>query len=251
MVVVAVIGILAALILPVVGKVKHKAQATKCLNNLRQLQMGWGMYISDHGDTLPPNSDGWDAGKDADHPSWVAGNLRTEFEAGDKSDGTDETLLIGDQYAAFGSIGIYLRSAAVYRCPGDRSGRARTMSMNSYMNGTGLWQDSNYVTFVRFGEIRNPENTWVFIDEREDSINEGSFAVDMAAQYGIIDYPASYHNGSGTLSFADGHAERHSWREATTSPVLRRGYHLTGGRKFTSADDRDMMWLTERTTVLR
>ena len=248
MVAIAIIGILAALLLPVLGKAKSNAQATQCLSNLRQLQIGWTLFISDHEDTLPPNSDGWNAGKDADHPSWVAGNLRPEFLAGDKSDGTNESLLIGERYAPFGSIGIYVKNPGVYRCPGDRSGRVRSISMNSYMNGTGLWQNSNYVIFVRLSGIRKPDNTWVFIDEREDSINDGSFAVEMAAEYAIIDYPASYHNGSGALAFADGHAEHHRWLESTTCPPLHRGYPLPPGRKYTSPGDRDMNWLTERTT---
>ena len=117
------------------------------------------------------------------------------------------------------------------------------------MNGSGIWQQTNFVTFKRFSEIREPSKTWVFIDEREDSINDGYFAVDMTARYTIIDYPATYHNGSGTLSFADGHVESHRWMEATTSPRLRAGSHLPGGAKYSLPDDKDMEWLTQRTTV--
>jgi len=250
MVVVAIIGILAGLLLPALGKVKTKARATECLNNLRQLHLGWTMFASDHDDTLPPNNDTEDkAGKDAAHPSWVAGWLRTENEPGDKSDNTDTSLLVGQKYAEFGSIGVNVQNPNVYRCPGDRSGRVRTISMNAYMNGSGIWQNTNFITFKSFSEIRDPAKTWVFIDEREDSINDGYFAVDMTARYTIIDYPATYHNGSGTISFADGHVETHRWLEGTTSPPLRPGAHLPGGAKFTMKDDRDMEWLTQRTTI--
>jgi prepilin-type processing-associated H-X9-DG protein len=213
--------------------------------------MGWSMFISDHDDQLPPNGDREDAGRTADHPSWVAGTLRTENEGGDHSANFDTTLLVGSQYAEFGSIGGYVKNPDVYRCPGDRSGRARSMAMNCYLNGAGIWQNSNYITYKKFTEIRNPSATWVFIDERQDSINDGYFAVEMAARYAIIDYPASYHNGSGTLSFADGHAESHRWLEPTTMPPLLRGSHLPGGPKPTSPEDRDMQWLTVRTTVNR
>jgi prepilin-type N-terminal cleavage/methylation domain-containing protein/prepilin-type processing-associated H-X9-DG protein len=251
LVVMAVIGILAALLLPTLGKVKAKAQGTQCLSNLRQLHLGWTLYISEHDDALPPISDVPSAGQSAAHPSWVAGWLRTEYESGDKSDNTDTSLLVGEQYAEFGSIGSYVRNAGVYRCPGDKSRRVRSISMNAYMNGRGVWQSTNFVTFRRLGEIAAPEMTWVFIDEREDSINDGYFAVDMTARHTIIDYPATYHGGSGSLTFADGHAEHRRWVEPTTSPPLRAGYHLPGGPKFTSVNDRDMKWLTERTTVKR
>jgi prepilin-type N-terminal cleavage/methylation domain-containing protein/prepilin-type processing-associated H-X9-DG protein len=252
LVVIAIIGILAALLLPALGKVKNRAQATECLSNLRQLQMGWSLFIGDHEDALPPNNDvpGL-AGKDADHPSWVAGWLTSNDDPGSKADNTDTTLLVGEQYTAFGSIGGYVNSPGVYRCPGDKSGRVRSISMNAYMNSTSIWRDSNYLTFTRFAAIRKPSDTWVFIDEREDSINDGCFAVDMISEYAIIDYPATYHNGSGALSFADGHAEYRRWLEPTTSPALRRGQYQPAGRKPTSPDDRDMKWLTERTTVPR
>jgi prepilin-type N-terminal cleavage/methylation domain-containing protein/prepilin-type processing-associated H-X9-DG protein len=248
MVVIAIIAILASLLLPAISGAKSKAQATHCLNNLRQLHQGWAMYISEHDDHLPTNSDGDRAGKDADNPSWAAGWLRTANEVGDKSDGTDATLLTGPQYVQFGSIGGYVQNPDVYRCPGDKSGRARTMSMNSYMNGNGVWQSTNHMTFRKLAEIRNPSATWVVLDEREDSINDGYFAVEMTTRYSILDHPASYHNGAGNLSFADGHVETHRWLEATTSPPLRPGVHLSGVPIYTSIEDRDMKWLTEHTT---
>jgi prepilin-type N-terminal cleavage/methylation domain-containing protein/prepilin-type processing-associated H-X9-DG protein len=254
LVVIAVIGIIAALLLPALGKVKNKAHATACLSNLRQLQLAWSMYVSENEDNLPPLNGQPEAGKDADHPSWVAGWLSTDDDPGlphDKSDNTNTTLLVGEQYAQFGSIGVYAKNPNVYRCPGDKSGRVRSISMNCYMNGDSMRNDSNYVTFRKSAQIQNPSHTWVFIDEREDSINDGCFAVDVASRYAIIDFPASYHNGSGALSFADGHAEYHRWREATTCPPLEPGKRLRGFRQPTSWNDRDMKWLTERTTILR
>jgi len=249
LVVVAIIAVLASLLLPAVAKSKSKARATECLNNLRQLHLGWTMFAHDHDDGLPPNNDTDQAGKDAAHPSWAGGWLRTANEVGDKSDGTNSNLLVGSQYAELGSIGQYVQNPNVYRCPGDKSGRVRTMSMNAYMNGTGIWQDTNFITFRKLADIGNPSSLWVIIDEREDSINDGYFAVDMTTQYSIIDHPASYHDSSGNLTFADGHLESHRWREGTTTPLISPGNHLSGVPIFTSTTDQDLKWLTERTTV--
>jgi prepilin-type processing-associated H-X9-DG protein len=88
----------------------------------------------------------------------------------------------------------------------------------------------------------------VFIDEREDSINDGFFVVDVAAHYAINDYAASYHAGAGALAFADGHVEIHKWLEPTTQPPLIPGQRLPAGSKPTSPTDRDMAWLLPRTT---
>ncbi len=57
--VIAVIGILAALLLPVLSTAKQRAYQTSCLNNLRQLQTGWLLYAHEQNDSLPlnPNSE--------------------------------------------------------------------------------------------------------------------------------------------------------------------------------------------------
>lgn len=259
LVVVAILGLLAALLLPVLGQAKGKGKLAQCLSNARQLQTAWLAYEGDHG-ALPPNSDQPLAGRSAERPSWVAGWLRLDNETGDKSDSVDPTLLIGPPYAPFGSLGPYTQSAPLYKCALDRSTvrlggadhpRVRTFSMNAYMNGRGVWQDTNFLTYQHLEEIRQPTDSWVFMEEREDSINDGYFAVLMGTQYALLDTPANYHDHAAVLSFADGHVESHRWLEPTTTPPLRQGVHLSGVPVYTSAVDRDLKWLTERTTVPR
>ena len=52
MVVIAIIGILAALLLPALTAAKNRARRTTCLNNLKQIDFGVRMYADDHGDVL-------------------------------------------------------------------------------------------------------------------------------------------------------------------------------------------------------
>src|SRR6266567_6113858 len=56
LIVIAIIAILAALLLPALSHAKAKAQAIVCLNNLKQLQLGWIMYVEDNNDRLVPNN---------------------------------------------------------------------------------------------------------------------------------------------------------------------------------------------------
>jgi len=52
--VIAVIAVLAALLLPAIGRARATAQRTACMNNLRQINLGVRMYADDSSDAFPP-----------------------------------------------------------------------------------------------------------------------------------------------------------------------------------------------------
>jgi prepilin-type processing-associated H-X9-DG protein len=87
------------------------------------------------------------------------------------------------------------------------------------------------------------------VDERDDSIDDGEFAIDMVANQ-IPNVPASYHGGSGGVTFADGHAEIHRWR---TPEVLRSQQMGTQATKWefmpVAANNLDLQWLRTHATV--
>ncbi len=70
--VIAIIAILAAMLLPALASAKAKAQRTQCMNQMRQLGLGFPMFASDNSDMLPPA--GWADGAAASaHFSIVVG----------------------------------------------------------------------------------------------------------------------------------------------------------------------------------
>lgn len=255
LVVIAIIGILAALLLPALNRSKGAAQGTQCASNLRQLLQAWTMYSDESHGQLASNADGQDGL--GVFTNWVAGTMSRA------SDATNSHLLTDPGQSA---LAPYIPAAAIYKCPGDRSRFVRSMSMNCRLNPTRIngtpaftaGGNALYHTFRRFQEIAAPSKIFVFLDERSDTINDGFFGVDMSNTgtrdgngasnpYWIIDYPASYHNGAGAVSFADGHVEKHRWLEASTLVPL--GRAVPGSR--TSSTDRDIQWLQEHCTFLR
>src|SRR5215831_10782109 len=79
LVVIAIIAILAAMLLPALSRVKAKGQSISCLNNLKQLQTAWLMYVHEHNDFLPPNKTRWQGGTQQSQPgAWVVGNAQLD-----------------------------------------------------------------------------------------------------------------------------------------------------------------------------
>jgi prepilin-type N-terminal cleavage/methylation domain-containing protein/prepilin-type processing-associated H-X9-DG protein len=265
LVVIAIIAVLAGLLLPALSRAKAQARKIECLSNLRQLQFGWEMYAGDHLGNLAPNGHGPRSGGTPGRLSWVGGWL--DFSS--RSDNTETRWLMDPNYRYGARLAPYLLSAQVYRCPSDRSfivnegrreDRVRTVSINCYMNGlevlgvNAFWQSDAYRTFRKAGDINvtSPSFMFVFLDEREDSINDGYFASDLENKRGqqtLVDFPASYHHGAANFTFADGHAESRRWRDRQTTPPLVRGELLR--LNVATPDNPDAVWLQERTSVLR
>ena len=253
LVVIAIIAILAAMLLPALARAKAKAMGVQCMNNVRQLGVAWIMYAQDNEEKLAPNKQS-QAGTTGLTTTWVSGVL-------DMSNGPDNLdLSLIRQSLLF----PYCKSVSAFHCPGDRStsvyngvagDRVRTISMNCWLSEGRLSVSPGFRVYKKTGDLTvpGPTETWVFMDEREDSIDDGYFAVDMTGYPSAprtinwVNYPASYHGSAAGLSFADGHAEIKRWRDSRTMPPIAPGRRMA--LNVSSPNNEDLVWVQSHSSA--
>ena len=211
LVVIAIIAILAAILLPALSKAKERARTIQCISNHKQLILCWVMYAADNGGRLIPNIALGRPGYLSD--TWILGDM------------SNPTGATNENYIRNGKLFPYNTSVAIYHCPADRStvqigglslSRARSVSLSGQMGGdTALI--TGYPPNLKESSIRYPPpaKAFVFIDEREDSLDDGYFAIQTSPR-SWQNCPAFWHAVGDVLSFADAHAEHWRWLEPTT-----------------------------------
>jgi prepilin-type N-terminal cleavage/methylation domain-containing protein/prepilin-type processing-associated H-X9-DG protein len=213
LVVIAIISILASLMLPALAKAKSKSQRISCLSNIKQLSLSWASYTQDHNGKLPESYFAQSFGA-VNTNAWVRGTVDDNPAFGQVEPGVLDSTNVN--CLKLGTLWPYNTSPGVYRCPSDKSmtggtPRVRSYSINSWMGGVALPGEDEYRVFRKETDIisPSPSQAVVFVDEHEKSINEGWFVIDMDGR-GLFDAPATRHDGTFTLSFADGHVE--AWK---------------------------------------
>jgi prepilin-type N-terminal cleavage/methylation domain-containing protein len=228
LVVIAIIAILAAMLLPALANAKKKAQQTTCINNQKQMSLGFLMYQDDNRGYFLPFSNIvngvtviYQAGGFYEVPTLDTGN--NSFA------GQSVAAALANAHAALTNSLIYpyVHNVGSFHCPGDTRisnptgggfaycgySKSQNFAGDNYNNYWGMGATCSKASDVSAASMTfmivedtdwrgYDDGTWV-VNWNNDS-NPGSFTWE--------DPLAMYHVNVNTWAFVDGHAESHKWQ---------------------------------------
>jgi len=220
--VMVMIAILAIVLLPALAGTKSDPRAFQCLNNQRQLILGWQMYAADNNDLLPANDfpfltpyRGEPRTTQLQMRNWVVGTMASVLDA----NGSPNSPAIAELTDPNTELSPYVKNYKVYHCPADNfinpltvNLNLRSYSMNSAV-GTCNWTHYNAPNYplgaplpqgwllgaaytpapsgpwLTYGKMSSftrpgPANTFVIMDENPLSINDGALDISAVATPG-------------------------------------------------------------------
>jgi len=247
LVVIAIIAILAAMLLPALNRAKQQAYVANCLNNQKQLCLGFVMYAHENNDVMPPryyqNIDMYGGG----YWPGVIPDISTAMTV-------DQAVNAVQTNMARGPIWAYCRNFGVYHCPGDLRFKNRKpgahWAYDSYSKVDGM--NGDYWTIpsiLKLTLVPDTARALVFVEEADSrNFNLGTWVIN-AETHSWVDPLAVFHASKSGIGFADGHAEGHKWLEDTTirqAAAAQNNLDTTFGWTKKTPRDRDFEWIELR-----
>lgn len=255
LVVIAIIAVLASLLLPALARAKAEGLRVVCVNNQKQIHLGWQFYATDNADRLPLN--GWMIDpRVTNTPPWGNGNAVFAYVLA----AHDTRLLIDPKYAA---LARYILTARIYKCPADRGLTAETRQgifpkIRSYAMNAAVGKSEEmgfpgsnhavgYRKFMTMGDFStfDPARLFVTSELHQDGLDEIFYLVQMEQPTSIWHYPGAYHQQGAVFAYADGHVEFHRWSDPR---IFRAKANFFGPKPDGSPGNQDILWLQHRST---
>jgi len=268
LVVIAIIALLLAIIVPALQKAKELASGIVCMSNQKQLGLAWTMYASANGDKVVGGQCKYKI--DNAVPPWVMPPLSYNSSGGIVEEDGNLNLTLEHRINGFreGALFTYLDNPKAFHCPGDHRStkgtwrdstppyhiyRSYSMPAGMAANATNklkLLESMGLQPVKKADEIRRPGEKYIFVEEAYDG--KGYWYNDEfwnfqpyqngGYMYQLWDSLGTFHVNACTFAFADGHADKHKWRDKDTVDFFEeRGEH----QKHIFQGNVDIEWLAD------
>ncbi len=204
LVVIAIIAILAAMLLPALGRAKEAARRTACLNNQRQWGLALTLYTQENDEKVPRESHGTSSTLN----NWAQvrdpNNRDIWYNALPRTIG----LRAADDLAT--NVATFYAKGSLFHCPSAKFPKGYltgnnalfSIAMNSKLISDGV--------SVRATAILSPSSTVVFLEnllKDETPFDPAQATTELGQPSSFASRFSARHAQSGNLVFIDGHAE--------------------------------------------
>jgi len=188
LIVIAIIGILAAILFPVFGRVRERGRTATCSSNMKQLGIAFIQYQQDAGGRLPGAAR---LQKWQNPGNWVMGPADQGLADNSPPFNYKEPFTANVEA---GALYPYVKNAQVYVCPSTEDSEKKHLgySMNCAISG------------IHTMRIKEPSVIVLLVDEGK-SLNDGFFYA--SSNTNSTDELTKAHLGGGNLLFHDGHVK--------------------------------------------
>lgn len=210
--VIAIIGILAAILIPVVGRVRESARTARCTSNLREVSQATLLYAEENDDRLPAVwSGGWD-------DYWV---ISLAPYTGVEGFTQVDTLSLEKS-----------RGDTIFWCPAAVAKHAGDMAPNESFITTSYGLNRFITSHSNVPESQRFRRTWVKDKTLVLLGGDGSWQNDHYRPWIDNDGGSDadeLHGGRANLVFLDGHVESFRWEDVpSNNSQFWRGPEYTG-----------------------